>query len=67
MFKNLFAVQPVHPTPHVDAGEHVQGPLTGEITLKRALTAKHLVMLGDRKSTRLNSSHYALSRMPSSA
>jgi APA family basic amino acid/polyamine antiporter len=46
MFKNLFAVQPVHPTPHVDAGEHVQGPLTGEITLKRALTAKHLVMLG---------------------
>ena len=46
MFNNLFAVQPVHPTPHVDAGEHVQGPLTGEITLKRALTAKHLVMLG---------------------
>ena len=46
MFKDLFAVQPVHPTPHVDAGEHDQGPITGEITLKRALTAKHLVMLG---------------------
>ena len=36
----------MHPTPHVDAGEHVQGPITGEIPLKRALTAKHLVMLG---------------------
>ena len=46
MFKDLFAVQPVHPTPHVDAGEHPQGPITGELTLKRALTAKHLVMLG---------------------
>ena len=46
MYNNLFVVQPVHPTPHVDAGEHVQGPLTGEIPLKRALTAKHLVMLG---------------------
>ena len=46
MFKNLFIVQPVHATPHVDAGEHAQGPITGEITLKRALTAKHLVLLG---------------------
>ena len=46
MYKNLFAVKPVHPTPHVDAGEHAQGPLSGEIPLKRALTAKHLVMLG---------------------
>ena len=36
----------MHPTPHVDAGEHPQGPITGEIPLKRALTAKHLVMLG---------------------
>ena len=31
--KDLFAVQPVHPTPHVDAGEHDQGPITGEVTL----------------------------------
>jgi basic amino acid/polyamine antiporter, APA family len=46
MLKDLFAVQPVHPTPHVDAGEHAQGPISGELTLKRALTAKHLVMLG---------------------
>jgi APA family basic amino acid/polyamine antiporter len=46
MFKDLFAVQPVHPTPHVDAGEHDQGPIAGEVTLKRALTARHLVMLG---------------------
>jgi len=46
MFKDLFAVQPVHATPHVDAGEHDQGPITGEVTLKRALTARHLVMLG---------------------
>ena len=31
------------------------------------LAAGFLVTEGDRKSTRLNSSHYALSRMPSSA
>ena len=30
-------------------------------------TAKGGVVIGDRKSTRLNSSHVALSRMPSSA
>ena len=46
MLKDIFAVQPVHPTPHVDAGKHDQGPITGEIPLKRALTARHLVMLG---------------------
>jgi APA family basic amino acid/polyamine antiporter len=46
MSKSLFITQPVHPTPHVDAGEPVHGGIPGEITLKRALTAKHLVMLG---------------------
>ena len=41
-----------------------------ELTGNRALTgftAPKLLWLRDRKSTRLNSSHYALSRMPSSA
>jgi APA family basic amino acid/polyamine antiporter len=46
MFKNLFATKPVEAAPHVDAGEPVEGSLQGEATLKRALTAKHLVMLG---------------------
>ncbi|MEO6075676.1 MAG: amino acid permease [Dokdonella sp.] len=47
MFKNLFIVQPVHATPKVDAGEVVVGAMPGdEVTLKRALTAKHLIMLG---------------------
>ena len=32
-----------------------------------APTAEHIVEEGDRKSTRLNSSHYLPSRMPSSA
>jgi APA family basic amino acid/polyamine antiporter len=32
--------------PHVDAGEPVEGGVEGEVTLKRALTARHLVMLG---------------------
>ena len=32
--------------PHVDAGEPVEGGPTGEVTLRRVLTAKHLVMLG---------------------
>ncbi len=46
MFKNLLMTKPVEPAPHVDAGEPVEGSLEGEATLKRALTAKHLVMLG---------------------
>ncbi|CAM5249977.1 Amino acid permease OS=Rhodanobacter lindaniclasticus OX=75310 GN=B1991_17410 PE=4 SV=1 [Rhodanobacter lindaniclasticus] len=32
--------------PHVDAGEPVEGSGTGEVTLKRALTARRLIMLG---------------------
>ena len=49
---------------------------TGEHSLKRALGPVNLITLGigaiigagiDRKSTRLNSSHRSLSRMPSSA
>ena len=46
MLKNLFAVKPVAPAPHVDAGEPVEGSLTGEATLKRTLTARQLVFLG---------------------
>ncbi len=46
MFKNLFVTKPVEPAPHVDAGEPVEGSLQGEVSLKRVLTARHLVMLG---------------------
>src|SRR5690606_13505707 len=46
MFKNLMAIKPVEAEPHVDAGEPVEGSLQGEVTLKRVLTAKHLVLLG---------------------
>ena len=46
MLKNLFMTKPVTAAPHVDAGEPVEGSLAGEATLKRALTAKQLVMLG---------------------
>ncbi|HEY9133350.1 MAG TPA: amino acid permease [Dyella sp.] len=45
MLKNLFATHSIEPNPHVDAGE-THGSLQGEVTLKRALTARHLVMLG---------------------
>ncbi len=43
---NLFVTKPVSPAPHVDAGEPVEGSLEGEATLKRVLTARHLVLLG---------------------
>src|SRR5690606_24660294 len=46
MSKSLFRVKPVEPAPHVDAGEPVEGSLHGEATLKRTLTARHLVLLG---------------------
>ena len=46
MSKSLFRVKPVEPAPHVDAGEPVEGTLQGEATLKRTLTARHLVLLG---------------------
>ena len=42
---NLFRTKPVEPAPHVDAGE-AHGTLQGEATLKRVLTARHLVLLG---------------------
>ena len=42
-----------------------------ELSIKRNVAfltgAEHCISDGDRKSTRLNSSHYGLSRMPSSA
>ncbi len=46
LWKNLLATRPISPTGHVDAGEPVEGSLEGEVTFKRVLTAKHLVMLG---------------------
>lgn len=46
MLKSLFRVKPVAPAPHVDAGEPVEGSLQGEGSLKRTLTARHLVLLG---------------------
>lgn len=46
MLKNLFATHSIQAMPHVDAGEPVEGSIEGEVTLKRVLTAKHLVMLG---------------------
>jgi APA family basic amino acid/polyamine antiporter len=46
MLKNLFATHSIQAMPHVDAGEPVEGSLQGEATLKRALTARHLVLLG---------------------
>jgi len=39
-------LKPVEPAAHVDAGEPVEGSLQGEATLKRTLTAKHLILLG---------------------
>ncbi|WP_140721688.1 amino acid permease [Pseudomonas sp. Hp2] len=46
MLKALLRVKPVQPAGHVDAGEPFEGSLEGEATLKRTLTARHLVMLG---------------------
>ena len=46
MTKGLFATHGIEAMPHVDAGEPVEGSGTGEVTLKRALTARHLTMLG---------------------
>ncbi len=46
MIKGLFATHTIEAMPHVDAGEPVEGGAEGEVTLKRVLTARHLVMLG---------------------
>src|SRR5690606_23323037 len=43
---NLFRTKPVTAAPHVDAGEPVEGSLHGEVSLRRVLTARHLVLLG---------------------
>ena len=43
---NLFRTQPLSAHPHVDAGEPVEGSLEGEVSFRRVLTARHLVMLG---------------------
>lgn len=46
MLKALLRVKPVEPAGHVDAGEPIEGSLDGEATLRRTLTAKHLILLG---------------------
>lgn len=46
MLKSLLRVKPVAPAGHVDAGEPIEGSLDGEATLKRTLTARHLILLG---------------------
>lgn len=46
MLKALTRVKPVEPAAHVDAGELPEDGLQGEATLKRALTARHLIFLG---------------------
>ena len=46
MFKSLLRVKPVAPAGHVDGGEPFEGSLDGEVSLKRTLTARHLILLG---------------------
>ena len=46
MLKSLLRVKPVAPAGHIDGGEPFEGSLDGEATLKRTLTARHLVLLG---------------------
>ena len=46
MLQNLLARKPIEPAGHVDAGEPFEGSLEGEATLKRTLTARHLVLMG---------------------
>src|SRR5262245_2668435 len=46
MLRYLLQTKPVEAAPHVDAGEPVEGDLRGEVSRKRCLTAKHLVLLG---------------------
>ncbi|MXV32815.1 amino acid permease [Xanthomonas sp. LMG 8989] len=46
MLKSLLRVKPIEPAGHVDAGEPFEGSLEGEATLKRTLTARHLILLG---------------------
>ena len=49
---------------HIAAGDIA---ITADIPLAARCLDKGAKVLGDRKSTRLNSSHYSPSRMPSSA
>ena len=46
---------------------HVAAPLIGEVMLELTKDMEYEAVGGDRKSTRLNSSHMSESRMPSSA
>ncbi|MGH8115737.1 MAG: APC family permease [Rhodanobacteraceae bacterium] len=46
MIRKLFATHPIAAAGHVAAGEPIERGLDGEASLKRVLTARHLVMLG---------------------
>ncbi len=46
MLRQLLAVKPVAPAPHIDAGEPPHDGLQGEVLLKRTLTARQLLLLG---------------------
>ena len=52
-----------------EEGGHVHAPLAGELEREEVEIAagQGYLEVGDRKSTRLNSSHVRTSRMPSSA
>ena len=58
----------IHPGDNVARIEAHNDPLVGEVPLFRSLAGRTVASADvDRKSTRLNSSHATLSRMPSSA
>ena len=54
-------------TPSVVAFSKTGEVLVGEIAKRQAVTNVDRTISSDRKSTRLNSSHLGISRMPSSA
>src|SRR3546814_6368597 len=64
--------EPYSPTPRANAiakPVSSEGPIAGRMTLRKVvnLLAPRLAAASDRKSTRLNPSHYCATRMPSSA
>src|SRR3546814_2588398 len=61
--------QPVHPNDHVNMGQSSNDsfPTVMHIAAVQKIVGETIPALGDRKSTRLNSSPSCASRMPSSA
>ena len=64
-FVNLLGADKVHPAG--DIAVIIHGPATPLVLQNAPYAARMKVAAKDRKSTRLNSSHIPLSRMPSSA